>query len=435
MSENVLIQLGLNCSREICENLTRDQEQALKNIFEMYLNGQITFEEGVKQIAPILHSSGPLEKLKTVLSVGDTPLPPHVDNENEQNRRKKTRTWSAEEDHRLIMAIYKYGDNWNAITEFVGNSRSRSQCSQRWIRVLDPGIDKGPWTDEENEKLLQLVEKYGTKGWVKVASEMTSRSDVQCRYHYSQLTGKNVQNTEKAGELPAMIPAKHDDQEMAFLNLLTPAGSGAHQIAQPPIFLPPQLQKHQPVIQTNQQPVQTIFQPMTAPGAPTMHAPPKKQHQMQHLQQQMDQTQSQSKLSNQELTNLANTLKHMSPTELNQVLSQANISPNPQPQYPTNSPYFINGPTATSSTLANIQMSPAKPTITQQPIKLTTPTAPTVTFPPIQVVSQAATAHQSAINGQPGDGKNVGIEPPLLLKNSSDFFRSNQLFDSSFWNI
>ena len=35
----------------------------------------------------------------------------------------------------------------------------RSLC--RWVNALDPNIKKGPWTKEDDRKLLEFVEKLG----------------------------------------------------------------------------------------------------------------------------------------------------------------------------------------------------------------------------------------------------------------------------------
>jgi hypothetical protein len=103
--------------------------------------------------------------------------------------RNKTRGWTIDEDNRLFAGIRRYGleSAWSTVAEFVGNGRTRSQCSQRWIRVLDPRISRSDWTDDEDRRLRDLVEVHGEKAWMKVGSLMGDRSDVQCRYRYLQL--------------------------------------------------------------------------------------------------------------------------------------------------------------------------------------------------------------------------------------------------------
>jgi hypothetical protein len=111
--------------------------------------------------------------------------------------RKRTRSWTDYENQRLLAGIHRFGtDDWLSVATFVGNGRTRSQCSQRWVRGLDPRISKERWSRDEEEMLDRLVVKYGTKSWTKIASEIGNRSDVQCRYHFNQMkqgeTGRTI---------------------------------------------------------------------------------------------------------------------------------------------------------------------------------------------------------------------------------------------------
>ena len=106
----------------------------------------------------------------------------------EHKTRTKAHNWTPSEDRRLIQAVEVVGTkNWSKIAQLVGNGRTRSQCSQRWSRCLDPQISREKWTKEEDKKLLNLVKIHGTRSWVKVAEQLEHRSDVQCRYHYKML--------------------------------------------------------------------------------------------------------------------------------------------------------------------------------------------------------------------------------------------------------
>jgi len=101
---------------------------------------------------------------------------------------KKCRMWNSEEDILLLAAIHKYGlGDWKSISIFVGGGRSRSQCSQRWGRALDPHITKVPWDAEEEQRLIELVAEHGEHSWASVAKKLGTRSDVQCRYRYYQI--------------------------------------------------------------------------------------------------------------------------------------------------------------------------------------------------------------------------------------------------------
>ncbi|KAK0151667.1 Myb-related protein A [Merluccius polli] len=59
--------------------------------------------------------------------------------------------------------------------------RSDFQCQRRWQNVLSPELVKGPWTQEEDERVIQLVHKYGPKRWSVIAKHLHSRIGKQCR--------------------------------------------------------------------------------------------------------------------------------------------------------------------------------------------------------------------------------------------------------------
>ena len=190
MSGSVLIDIGLSYIREITSRLSGTDIFNLSRIIHLYVNKEMSYEEASTNFQNIIDSSLPIEKLKQIIEVSETPLPDDlfINEEEALQGRKKTRTWATIEDQRLIMGVFKFGiDNWSAISKFVGSGRTRSQCSQRWIRVLDPKISKSLWSAEEESKLLKLVSLYGEKSWTKISSEMGNRSDVQCRYHYKQI--------------------------------------------------------------------------------------------------------------------------------------------------------------------------------------------------------------------------------------------------------
>ncbi|EEC45510.1 predicted protein, partial [Phaeodactylum tricornutum CCAP 1055/1] len=54
-------------------------------------------------------------------------------------------------------------------------------CTQRWNRVLKPSLVKGPWTEDEDRKVTELVQKYGAKKWSTIARHLPGRVGKQCR--------------------------------------------------------------------------------------------------------------------------------------------------------------------------------------------------------------------------------------------------------------
>jgi hypothetical protein len=88
--------------------------------------------------------------------------------------------WTQEEDDRLRDAVNRHGEkNWKSIAEEVPG-RNHTQCLQRWTKVLAPGLIKGHWRPEEDDLLKQLVAE-GRKNWGQVASRIPGRTSKQCR--------------------------------------------------------------------------------------------------------------------------------------------------------------------------------------------------------------------------------------------------------------
>ncbi|GLT79209.1 hypothetical protein SLA2020_507040 [Shorea laevis] len=89
--------------------------------------------------------------------------------------------WTPEEDETLRNAVAAYkGKSWKKIAEFFPD-RSEVQCLHRWQKVLNPDLVKGPWTQEEDDKIIELVSKYGPTKWSVIAKSLPGRIGKQCR--------------------------------------------------------------------------------------------------------------------------------------------------------------------------------------------------------------------------------------------------------------
>ncbi|KAJ0263657.1 SANT/Myb domain-containing protein [Hirschfeldia incana] len=89
--------------------------------------------------------------------------------------------WTTEEDETLRQAVCTYNaKSWKKIAEFFPD-RTEVQCLHRWQKVLNPELIKGPWTQEEDEKIVELVGKYGPAKWSTIAKSLQGRIGKQCR--------------------------------------------------------------------------------------------------------------------------------------------------------------------------------------------------------------------------------------------------------------
>ncbi|XP_047308952.1 transcription factor MYB3R-3-like [Impatiens glandulifera] len=89
--------------------------------------------------------------------------------------------WTPEEDDTLrsAVAVFK-GKCWKKIAEFFPD-RSEVQCLHRWQKVLNPDLVKGPWRREEDDKIVEMVSRYGPMKWSVIAKELPGRIGKQCR--------------------------------------------------------------------------------------------------------------------------------------------------------------------------------------------------------------------------------------------------------------
>lgn len=78
-------------------------------------------------------------------------------------------------------AVLKYGGkNWKKIAEVLPG-RTDVQCLHRWQKVLNPSLIKGPWTEEEDRLVVQLVHLHGPQKWTQIAEHLPGRIGKQCR--------------------------------------------------------------------------------------------------------------------------------------------------------------------------------------------------------------------------------------------------------------
>ncbi|WOL09316.1 Myb-related protein 3R-1-like isoform X1 [Canna indica] len=96
-------------------------------------------------------------------------------------RRSTKGNWTAEEDAILCQAVKYYkGKNWKRIAECFPD-RTDVQCLHRWQKVLNPELVKGPWSKEEDEKIIEMVNRFGPKKWSTIAQALPGRIGKQCR--------------------------------------------------------------------------------------------------------------------------------------------------------------------------------------------------------------------------------------------------------------
>ncbi|NWW86722.1 MYBB protein, partial [Rhynochetos jubatus] len=117
--------------------------------------------------------------------------------------------WTLEEDEQLRTLVRYYGQNdWKFLASHFPN-RSDQQCQYRWLRVLNPDLVKGPWTKEEDQKVIELVKKYGTKQWTLIAKHLKGRLGKQCRERWHNHLNPEVKKSSWTEEEDRIIFEAH----------------------------------------------------------------------------------------------------------------------------------------------------------------------------------------------------------------------------------
>ncbi|XP_055639628.1 myb-related protein B isoform X1 [Toxorhynchites rutilus septentrionalis] len=128
--------------------------------------------------------------------------------EHSQGDKSNKTRWTKHEDAALKSLVEQYGERWDAIAKFL-KDRTDIQCQQRWTKVVNPDLIKGPWTKEEDDKVVELVTKYGPKKWTLIARHLRGRIGKQCRERWHNHLNPNIKKTAWTEEEDNIIYQAH----------------------------------------------------------------------------------------------------------------------------------------------------------------------------------------------------------------------------------
>lgn len=102
-------------------------------------------------------------------------------------KSRKTR-FTHEEDEKLKELVAKYGDNdWPTIAQNMKNRNVR-QCRERWRNYMNPTLSKELWSEEEDKKLLERYHAIGAH-WNTIKQSFPDRSINAVRNRIIRLLG------------------------------------------------------------------------------------------------------------------------------------------------------------------------------------------------------------------------------------------------------
>ncbi|XP_077220513.1 transcription factor MYB41-like [Tasmannia lanceolata] len=103
--------------------------------------------------------------------------------------------WTTEEDQKLMDYIQKHGHgSWRTLPKNAGLSRCGKSCRLRWTNYLRPDIKRGRFSFEEEETIIQLHSILGNK-WSAIAARLPGRTDNEIKNYWNTHIRKRLLRT------------------------------------------------------------------------------------------------------------------------------------------------------------------------------------------------------------------------------------------------
>ncbi|XP_004304464.1 PREDICTED: transcription factor RAX2 [Fragaria vesca subsp. vesca] len=111
--------------------------------------------------------------------------------------------WSPEEDAKLKEYIEKYGTggNWIALPQKAGLRRCGKSCRLRWLNYLRPNIKHGEFSDEEDKIICNLFASIGSR-WSIIAAQLPGRTDNDIKNYWNTKLKKKLNQYSMMGIIP-----------------------------------------------------------------------------------------------------------------------------------------------------------------------------------------------------------------------------------------
>ncbi|XP_073018924.1 LOW QUALITY PROTEIN: transcription factor MYB16-like [Primulina eburnea] len=115
--------------------------------------------------------------------------------------------WTSEEDQKLLAYIEQHGHgSWRALPTKAGLQRCGKSCRLRWTNYLRPDIKRGKFSLQEEQSIIQLHALLGNR-WSAIATHLPKRTDNEIKNYWNTHLKKRLV---KMGIDPVTHKTKND---------------------------------------------------------------------------------------------------------------------------------------------------------------------------------------------------------------------------------
>ncbi|KAL1556761.1 Transcription factor myb20 [Salvia divinorum] len=111
--------------------------------------------------------------------------------------------WTIEEDNKLMNFILNNGIQcWRLVPKLAGLMRCGKSCRLRWINYLRPDLKRGALTEAEEDMIIELHSRLGNR-WSKIATHFPGRTDNEIKNYWNTRIKKKM-------KLKGLDPVTHE---------------------------------------------------------------------------------------------------------------------------------------------------------------------------------------------------------------------------------